>query len=146
MSVQSKWYDEAQTIIRYTFEDQWTWDDYNAALNHCRALLDTVNYPVDLIYDFNHAPTPPRNLVTRFWQVSMTRHQNISGLIVVDFIDMKYQKDQLELLLYFDSFLFFVVMSARTNSLSSSNISPESTIYLLTAESVQPILNVCGRK
>ncbi|MGB7338372.1 MAG: hypothetical protein WBC91_05725 [Phototrophicaceae bacterium] len=83
MSVQSKWYDEAQTIIRYTFEDQWTWDDYNAALNHCRALLDTVNYPVDLIYDFNHAPTPPRNLVTRFWQVSMTRHQNISGLIVV---------------------------------------------------------------
>nr|ASO75903.1 ribonuclease E [Storeatula sp. CCMP1868] len=31
--------------------------------------------------------------------------RNISGLIIIDFIDMQYQKDQLKFLLYFDSLL-----------------------------------------
>lgn len=82
MGVQSSWYDTEQTVIVYTFQGQWTWEDYNNALTHTRTLLDTVTYPVDLIYDFSQAPIPPKNLVTRFWQVSMTRHHNISGLII----------------------------------------------------------------
>ena len=42
--------------------------------------------------------------------------------------------------------LFFVVTSALTSSFKSSSICPASTMYLLTAESVHPILKVWGRK
>ena len=59
---------------------------------------------------FNHLSNPRETilLVNRKAAKQIARQlnlRNISGLIVVDFIDMKYQKDQLELLLYFDSFL-----------------------------------------
>jgi ribonuclease E len=59
---------------------------------------------------FNYLSNPRETilLVNRKAAKQIARQLNlrsISGLIVIDFIDMKYQKDQLELLLYFDSFL-----------------------------------------
>ena len=59
---------------------------------------------------FNHLNNPRETilLVNRKAAKQISRHlrlRNISGLIVVDFIDMKYQEDQLELLVYFDSLL-----------------------------------------
>ncbi len=39
-----------------------------------------------------------------------------------------------------------VVTSQRTSWLRSSSRSPASRTYLRTAESVHPILNVCGRR
>lgn len=59
---------------------------------------------------FNYLNNPRETilLVNRRAAKQIARHiklRNISGVLIVDFIDMKNQKDQLELLLYFDSFL-----------------------------------------
>nr|BDA98974.1 ribonuclease E [Rhodomonas sp. NIES-2332] len=59
---------------------------------------------------FNYLNNPRETilLVNRRASKQIARHiklRNISGVIIVDFIDMKNQQDQLELLIYFDSFL-----------------------------------------
>lgn len=59
---------------------------------------------------FNYLNSPRETilLVNRRAAKQISKHlklRNISGLIVIDFIDMKYQEDQLELLVYFDSLL-----------------------------------------
>jgi ribonuclease E len=59
---------------------------------------------------FNYLNNPRETvlLVNKRAAKQIARHvklRNISGVIIVDFIDMKQQQDQLELLLYFDSFL-----------------------------------------
>ena len=59
---------------------------------------------------FNYLNNPRETilLVNKKAAKQIARHvklRNISGVIIVDFIDMKQQQDQLELLLYFDSFL-----------------------------------------
>nr|BDA98235.1 ribonuclease E [Rhodomonas sp. NIES-1006] len=59
---------------------------------------------------FNYLNNPRETIlsVNRKAAKQIARHiklRNISGVIIVDFIDMKDQHDQLQLLLYFDSFL-----------------------------------------
>ncbi|MEM9955305.1 MAG: hypothetical protein AAF846_27120 [Chloroflexota bacterium] len=83
MTVTLKWYDDAQTTLIYEFKGAWTWSDYDEARAACRRLLDTVDYGIDQIYDFTHAPVPPSGSVSKFWQVATTKHENTSGLIVV---------------------------------------------------------------
>lgn len=59
---------------------------------------------------FNHFNNPRETilLVNKRAAKQIAKHirlRNISGAIVIDFIDMIYQQDQLELLIYFDSLL-----------------------------------------
>lgn len=59
---------------------------------------------------FNHLNNPRETilLVNRKAAKQIARHiklRNLSGVIIIDFIDMNHHQDQLELLVYFDSFL-----------------------------------------
>lgn len=83
MTVTSGWYDDDRATMFYRFEQQWTWQEYYDARDKIRSLLDTVDYPVDQIYDFSGAAAPPSSILTQFRNVAVKSHDNASGLIVV---------------------------------------------------------------
>ena len=40
MGIHISWDDDAQTCFRYHFEEQWTWDEFFAAKDHVKIMMD----------------------------------------------------------------------------------------------------------
>lgn len=51
MSVRVDWYEPEQKNIAYFFEGRWTWEETFLAVDEAVRLLDSVDYPVNLIVD-----------------------------------------------------------------------------------------------
>ncbi len=62
MPITVDWDDAEQTIIRYTFQSPWTWDEYQAAIDRAWELARSVDHPTDTITDMSHSRLMPDNL------------------------------------------------------------------------------------
>lgn len=51
MSIQVGWSNSAQSVITYKFQNQWTWVDFEEALETGFGLVESVSHPVDVIFD-----------------------------------------------------------------------------------------------
>ena len=50
MSAQVTWFDQAtQDAVLITFDGDWTWNDFHAAVRKSHEIVATVSHPVDLI-------------------------------------------------------------------------------------------------
>jgi hypothetical protein len=83
MAIDVSWYDEAQTIIRYTFNGPWTWDELNAARETDHALRRTKNYQVDNILDMRRSPIIPQNPIVRFRSFASSVPENAGMTVIV---------------------------------------------------------------
>lgn len=67
MPVEVRWYDERQTLIYFRYEGRWTWEDFYAAVDASRAMLDSVDHVVDIIVDMQaSAGIPSGDIITHF--------------------------------------------------------------------------------
>lgn len=60
MTIQTRWYDDSQTVIYYEFSDPWTWEELYACFNISLSLMDQVSHKVYIIVDVSHAKAMPR--------------------------------------------------------------------------------------
>jgi hypothetical protein len=50
MAVELQWYDAKKSILTVLYPDDWTWEDFNAALDQGRAMIESVEHPVSVIH------------------------------------------------------------------------------------------------
>lgn len=59
MGIQVRWDNPQKDILLCIFEESWNWQDYQAAMEQGRALIDSVDYAVDVIFDFQRTHFAP---------------------------------------------------------------------------------------
>lgn len=83
MSIQVMWDDDARTIIRLEYAEQWTWDEVTAALAEEIALLHSVEHDVCIIHDLRQSSGLPDGALTRARQLTTGLPANRDISVVV---------------------------------------------------------------
>ena len=66
MAIEVTWYDEAQTVMLWTYTGQWTWHDYENARTQSRSLVGQSKNPIYVIADFRASRLLPNNALSNF--------------------------------------------------------------------------------
>lgn len=83
MAMTVEWDNDAKTILCLCYEARWDWDDFTAAEAAMQRLLDSVDHPVDLIFDVSSGSFPPPGAMARFREVTDNPHPNVRYLVFV---------------------------------------------------------------
>lgn len=86
MPIIVKWYDTEKQNICYEVVGRWTWEDLFVAIDEAVQLLDTVDYPVNLILDMtqtSHVPTLAVREMGKVANAPTMSHPNTKKLLVV---------------------------------------------------------------
>lgn len=81
MSVTVQWDNDDKTILRYTFEGDWTWEEYFIELTQGREMMASVSHDVCVFNDMQHITRFPINFVSRAKGVITSRPDN-TGLAI----------------------------------------------------------------
>lgn len=84
MGISVGWDNPQKTIIRVTFEEEWTWDDFAAIDKVAAGMVDTISHKVCYIADVRKTSTVPPGLqLTVVRNVLEFRHPNSDMLVIV---------------------------------------------------------------
>lgn len=83
MSIEVRWDNPEQNIIRWTFPKHWTWEEFYTALQTSRAMVRMQNHIVDVIVDMSNSDIFPRNLITQSQVTLQTSSLNVGVIVVV---------------------------------------------------------------
>src|SRR5215207_1534292 len=86
MTIQVRWDNDAHTAVLVTFDGRFTWDEFERAWGETSALYETVDYPVDTIYDLRRIKVLPANMVSYMRRRFPSRHPK-GGLIAAVGLD-----------------------------------------------------------
>jgi len=83
VSIRVAWDNIDKTVIRFEFEDSWTWDDLYAASDEATTMLDTVHNMVDFILNVRNANQIPRDFMNHAGDIASGENPKRGLLIVV---------------------------------------------------------------
>ena len=66
MGVSWIWENDEQTIVRFTFVDPWTWEDFLTANAEAGDIVANLNHVVDAIFDFRAGGNLPLGAISVF--------------------------------------------------------------------------------
>lgn len=78
MSVQVYWDNPRRTVLRWVFEDGWTWDDLIRAHAQGSAMMQEVLHSVDSIVDLSRSHHLPPNVMSMYkiWRERLLLPEN----------------------------------------------------------------------
>jgi hypothetical protein len=94
MPVQVRWYDEAQTIVLYEIQGNWTWDELYPEYTRAIQMEKSVPHRVDVLIDMRRSGRLPLNVLTHMKRFSDHQPYNIGLSIVItesQFVRALYQ-------------------------------------------------------
>jgi hypothetical protein len=84
MGIEVSWDNEERTIIRHTYQGEWTWDETRAAIKTAEAMLGEVSHRVDVIVDMKAASRLPANPTSIFREaVSFVQHPDVGMIVMI---------------------------------------------------------------
>jgi hypothetical protein len=83
MAIKVVWDNPQHTIVRYIYDEKWTWDEFFQAREEAVALIDTVDYKVGVIMDAPPNVQLPPNILMHAKNVLQGRHENT---VIVAFV------------------------------------------------------------
>ena len=83
MPITVNWADEHHTIVCYTIDGRWNWDDWYTVFSEGKALVRSVDHRVDVIVDTRNTGWMPPDIVTHVLQVTNTRSKNLHLAVIV---------------------------------------------------------------
>ena len=84
MPVTPKWNDDRKTTIVVTYQNPWTWAEFQAAAVATNGLMNSVDYNIVLIQDTSHSGMlPPGNIVLHGKTAIANFPNNLALIIVV---------------------------------------------------------------
>jgi hypothetical protein len=86
MAIKVCWDNDAHTAVLVTFDGRFTWEEFEGAWTKTTALYDTVDHPVDTIYDMRRIRVLPANMVSYMRRKFPSRHPK-GGLIAAVGLD-----------------------------------------------------------
>lgn len=81
------WDDDAQTILRYTAEPEWNWNDYHKTVRAASFSLYNLDHTVDVVIDLRQTRRLPAGAVAHVRTFGKRLHPNLSGRVVVIGLD-----------------------------------------------------------
>jgi hypothetical protein len=70
MAITIDWVDNKHTILKWTYQGKWTWEEVAAAIRKQNDLLSTVSSNVTVIADMREGDLIPKNLFTNMKSLS----------------------------------------------------------------------------
>jgi hypothetical protein len=83
MGIQIVWDNDRKTVVRYIFDRDWTWEDLHAAKNYAYNLIDSVTYPVGVIFDAPPDVRLPANFLSNSMSIFKRKHARTYAVILV---------------------------------------------------------------
>ncbi len=83
MPIKVIWDNEEKTIVRHIFEGQWTWDEFEICTQESKALMESVDYTVQMILDVQKSPGMPQGFLSHMRTVTQKPHPNAGALALV---------------------------------------------------------------
>ena len=96
MAIRVIWDDASQRIVRYDFDEQWTWEDFFAAKKAAYNMIDANARPVAVIMAAHPNMTLPPNMLTH--SLSALRNKHPNTLLVVFVITKPFLRAMLNTL------------------------------------------------
>lgn len=82
MNIEVNWFNAEKTILTWTFNGQWDWDEYAEAQNVSNSMIASVKHTVHLLWDFRQTKDLPEGLI--FGYKKNIQHQSRQlGIIVI---------------------------------------------------------------
>ena len=81
--IQLDWDDPQHNIIRYTFFDPWTWEEYHATDAQRDVMFSSTNQIIDIILDFNQGSRIPGHAMTQFPKAASWDNPQRGVIIVI---------------------------------------------------------------
>lgn len=82
MGIAVVWDDDEKTIIRWDFDEKWTWDDFHEAFRISMDMGENLTYRVDVIPNATQSPHMPVGALAEFKRLD-SQLPDIVKLIVV---------------------------------------------------------------
>lgn len=83
MSVHVTWDNNDHTVLRYDFDGDWQWEEFQTAFRRAREMLETVGHIVDVIADFRTSSSVPTETLARLAYVGSSSPINLGNTILV---------------------------------------------------------------
>jgi hypothetical protein len=83
MGIHIAWDNDEHTIFRYTFESRWTWDQFFAAKDQARPLLDACPHPFAVVIDISPVTRLPANSLANSRKALRSGHPRAAMIILV---------------------------------------------------------------
>lgn len=95
MGIYVEWDNEDRTVLRYTYEDFWSWDEFYSASAQARSMLETARHEVNTIVDMRSSTVMPRGMLAQARRaLDQACHSNqglIIGVGVNRFLETMYE-------------------------------------------------------
>jgi hypothetical protein len=83
MGIVVDWDNSAKTVVRYEFDEQWTWEEFYVAKKQAYTIIDTVSHRVGVIMNAPPNVTLPPNMLTHSLSALRNKHPNTLILVFV---------------------------------------------------------------
>ncbi len=82
-NIEINWDNDDKTVMRYTYQGQWTWQEFYGVMEQSHQMMDTVDHPVDILVDMRASAQIPQGAVTQFRRIANVRHPNTGTIVAV---------------------------------------------------------------
>jgi hypothetical protein len=83
MPITVQWDSDEKSVVRYTFESKWTWDEYHAAIAQAFDMVKDLPYVVNMILDFSQSTVLPSNALSHFSSSMKTPPREFDVAVVI---------------------------------------------------------------
>ncbi len=83
MGVSVAWHNQDQTLIRYTFEGKWVWDEFYPCWEWVRQAMASVDHKIAVIIDMSATHHIPPNSMVHLRAVVLRNNPNYAGMTVL---------------------------------------------------------------
>ncbi len=83
MAVRVEWDNKEKTVIRYSLEGQWTWDELLEAVATSNAMLDAAGHKIHFIHDASNSKGIPNGALSQLKRFIGKEHPNTGHSVIV---------------------------------------------------------------
>jgi hypothetical protein len=83
MPIQTQWENGQKQVIICNYKGRWSLDEFYTTFNLCAELMDSVDYPVNIIFDMQKSISLPDGFMAAIRSVSRKPHPNLGIMAIV---------------------------------------------------------------
>ena len=83
MTIKTSWENDEKQVIVSVYTGLWGLDEFYQAVETCNRLMDSVDYPVNLILDMSKSTTLPNGFMGAIRSLSQKPHANMGIMAIV---------------------------------------------------------------
>ena len=83
MGITIAWEDDTKRVMRYSLDENWTWEEFFAAKKQANEMMDSVAHKFGVIIEAPATPTLPPNIMSNARKGLRSTHPNTVVVVIV---------------------------------------------------------------